>query len=180
MESDERLYERLRAGELDAFDALYARYERRLFAFVRGWLDDSSEAEDVLSEAFLSLLRSRPPDFSRGTFKSWIYQIARNACLNRLRARRRGERAFARVRLEPATAQKGPMEAVLDAEAKLLLSRAVSRLPPLLNEIYQLRASGLSYEEMATVLAIPLGTVKSRMHDLMLHLKKEMLPWTAS
>jgi RNA polymerase sigma-70 factor (ECF subfamily) len=81
---------------------------------------------------------------------------------------------------EPTPAPTGPQEALLDQEARLQLRRVVARLPPLLNEIYQLRASGLSYDEMATVLAIPLGTVKSRMHDLLLHLKKEMLPWTAS
>ena len=77
MDSDERLYERLKRGEMAAFDALYGRYERRLFAFVRAHLGDGAEAEDVLHEAFMGVLQSREVDFSRGSFKSWLYTVAR-------------------------------------------------------------------------------------------------------
>jgi RNA polymerase sigma-70 factor, ECF subfamily len=182
MESDERLYERLRAGELAAFDALYARYERRLFGFVRSYLDDTHEAEDVFHEAFLGVLRGRL-DFGAGSFRGWLYQVARNACLNRLRARVRGERALDQV---AATADRRPTpgaeradEQLERAETAAALGRAVERLPPPLTELYRLRASGLSYEELSRVLDLPLGTVKSRMHELITQLRKELRPWTA-
>lgn len=179
MESDERLYERLRGGELDAFDALYARYERRLFAFVRGFLDDAHEAEDVFHEAFLGVLRGRAADFSRGSFRSWLYQVARNACLNRLRSRARGERAQ-RDSAEAAPPEAARADEKLErAEAAAALGDAVARLPQSLTEVYRLRASGLSYEEMSRVLDVPLGTVKSRMHELIAQLRKELRPWTA-
>jgi RNA polymerase sigma-70 factor (ECF subfamily) len=180
MDSDERLHERLRGGELAAFDALYERHARRLYAFIDAHLRDAAEAEDVLHEAFLGLLRSGDVDFGRGSFKSWLYQIARNLCLNRLRSRGRGDRA------RQALATDGPVDARRDGadeqlaqrEAGEALRTALGRLPAPLSEIYHLRASGLSYEEMSRVLALPLGTVKSRMHALIQQLKEEMLPWT--
>ncbi len=176
MESDERLYERLRAGDLAAFDALYARYERRLFAFVRGFIGDAAEAEDVFHEAFMQVLGERL-DATRGSFRSWLYQVARNACLNRLRSRERGQRAHTTPdgRPEPQRAD----EKLERAEAVAALDRAVGNLPQPLGELYRLRAAGLSYEELARVLDVPLGTVKSRMHELVTQLKKEMGPWTA-
>jgi RNA polymerase sigma-70 factor, ECF subfamily len=179
VDSDERLYERLRAGELAAFDALYARYERPLFGFVRAYLDDAHEAEDVLHEAFLGLLRNRPVDFSRGSFRGWLYQVARNACLNRLRSRSRGERAQRLVESAPADAGGRADEQLERVETMAALGQAVARLPPPLTEVYRLRASGLSYEEMSRVLDVPLGTVKSRMHELIAQLRKELQPWTA-
>ncbi|MGZ3442607.1 MAG: RNA polymerase sigma factor, partial [Polyangia bacterium] len=83
MESDELLFERMRSGQMAAFDALYLRWERRLYGFIRAYLDDAAEAEDVFHETFMTVLRA-PADFSRGSFKAWVHQVARNAALNRL------------------------------------------------------------------------------------------------
>jgi RNA polymerase sigma-70 factor, ECF subfamily len=179
-ESDERLFERLRQGETAAFDALYARYERRLFAFIRAFLDDAAEAEDVMHETFMQLIGERAPATGELHLRAWLYQVARNACLNRLRTRRRGDVARARQAAEKPAAPPSPSQELERHEAVQALGRAVSRLPPNLRELYHLRASGLSYEAMATVLEIPLGTVKSRMHEMVATLKKEMQPWTAN
>ncbi len=179
MESDERLFERMRGGEMAAFEALYTRWERRLYGFIRAYLDDAAEAEDVFHETFMTVLRA-PADFSRGSFKAWVHQVARNAALNRLRSRRRGESARERHAVELPTVAPAAAPAALEArETQQALAAAVARLPKSLGEVYRLRASGLSYEEMAEVLAVPLGTVKSRMHQLVGALKKEMQAWTA-
>jgi RNA polymerase sigma-70 factor (ECF subfamily) len=177
VESDERLFERLREGALDAFDLLYARYERRLFGFLLGYVGERTEAEDLFHEAFIALLRDAPDALSTGSVRAWLYQTARNAALNRLRSRARGQRAFAVPDATPPS--RSAEEQMHAAEAGVALERAVARLQAPLAELYRLRASGLSYEEMAVVLTIPVGTVKSRMHEMVSQLKKEMSPWTA-
>ena len=178
-ESDEALYERMVAGETRAFDRLYERYERRLFGFVLRQLDgDRAEAEDVFHEAFLGMLRSRSVDFERGSFRAWLFQIARNLCLNRARSRIRGERAVDALPLPVAT-EPPPDDSLSQHQATVALDRAVKKLPLALAEVYELRVTGLSYEEMSQVLQAPLGTVKSRMHEAVHRLKKEMEPWTA-
>ena len=180
-ESDETLYERLAGGDTRAFDALYERYERPLFGFVLRQLNgDRAEAEDVLHEAFLGVLRSRKVDFERGSFRAWLFQIARNLCLNRARSRQRGERA--REHAEAAPPEPGMPaadETISMHQAAVALEGAVKKLPLALAEVYELRVSGLSYEEMSQVLGAPLGTVKSRMHEAVSRLKKEMQPWSA-
>jgi RNA polymerase sigma-70 factor (ECF subfamily) len=178
MASDESLHERLRAGELSAFDLLYARHERPLFGFVYRYLEDQGEAEDVFHETWLEVLRLRSATFDQGGFRAWLYQVARHQCLNRLRSRRR--KAAALEQLPAPTPQPSPGESLERLEVKHAVARAVSALPPALSEVYQLRLAGLSYEEMAAVLQIPLGTVKSRMHETLTKLRKEMSSWTAS
>ena len=177
MEPDERLVERLQAGELAAFDQLYARYESPLYGFIRSHLADAAEAEDVFHEAFLTVLKQPPKDLTR--FRAWLYTTARNLCLNRLRARTRQEARHRALELVHSNAPPTPEEALAELATRQALDRAVGTLPTTLSEVFHLRASGLSYEEMAAVLEIPLGTVKSRMHEMVSQLRKDLRPWTA-
>jgi RNA polymerase sigma-70 factor (ECF subfamily) len=180
MDSDERLYERVRRGDLSAFDELYARYESSLFGFLRATLGsraNRADAEDALHEAFLNTLRSREVTFDRGGFRSWLFRIARNVALNRRRKDARGVAATAQIpESEVPPTVHDRLEAV---ELRVALDGAVARLPPTLAEVYRLRTSGLSYEEIADVLETPLGTVKSRMHEMVKQLREDMGPWTA-
>ncbi len=177
MESDEDLYSRVRRGDLAAFDALYDRYAHRLFSFLRGMLDSREDAEDAFHEAFMRTLRSDAVSFEGGSFKAWLYRIARNVALNVRRSEDRGARA--RARLPEAEPARDAQAALEDVELERALEGAVSRLPNALSEVYHLRTSGLSYDEMASVLELPLGTVKSRMNQLLVRLKEELCPWTA-
>jgi len=81
----------------------------------------------------------------------------------------------------PATAEAPePADGALERrQLDAALAAAVARLPPALGELYHLRTSGLSYEEIAGVVDAPLGTVKSRMHQMVHALREELLPWTA-
>jgi RNA polymerase sigma-70 factor (ECF subfamily) len=172
--SDEALYERLIEGDLGAFDELYRRYERPLFGFILRMLPDRQEAEEVFHESFLALLREREGRHTIRSFRAWLYGTTRNQCLNRLRGRRRSARAMAAVASAPAAPAEGPEGALLRREAAEALRRAVSRLPTSLAELYALRARGLSYEELAEVLGVPQGTVKSRVHTMVSRLREEM------
>lgn len=167
--SDEALLEAFRAGELIAFDVLYARYERPLFGFVVRLLDgDRAEAEDVLHQVFLSVLReAKRGDVRR--VKAWLYEAARNAAANRRRSVQRGSRVTTE-----AAASELPDEALLRAQTGAALQAALARLPSTLTEVWALRAAGLSYDEAAKVLGVPLGTVKSRLHEVVTRLREEM------
>ncbi len=179
MLSDEALYRRLVGGDLDAFDDLYRRYEASLFGFILHRLGDRVEAEDVFHEAFLSVLRERGQGEVR-SFRAWIFQVARHLCANRLRARRRADRALLTESRTPPEASLHPENLLAAREAPDALRRALGKLPEPLARLYELRASGLSYEEIADVLEVPLGTVKSRMHEMVNRLRKEVEPWTAT
>ncbi len=172
MTSDEALFEQVVRGDLGAFDVLYARHERHLFGFIRAHLGDAAEAEDVLHEAFLAVLKQRGGGAATQSFKAWLFQVARNACLNRLRSRRRAQGALARAD-EVAAAPSAP-ERLEAHEATLALEAAVAQLPTHLRELYHLRARGLSYAELAQTLEVPMGTVKSRLHELVQRLKVEV------
>jgi RNA polymerase sigma-70 factor (ECF subfamily) len=174
MISDEALYERLLGGDLAAFDQLYERYERPLFGFIRKYLAETKDAEDVLHEAFLALLDERERPREARSLRAWLYQVARYRCLNQLRSGRREARALAAVRGEPRAPSAPPDLALLEAEAARALRRAVATLPQQLGEIYALRTGGLSYAELAEVLELPVGTVKSRMHQMVRVLREEL------
>ena len=112
-DSDEALYHRLRRdAELAAFDELYQRYERRLFGFLLGFLSERADAEEVFHDAFLQVLASREVSFAAGSFAAWLYKIARNLALNRLRSGRRAAQASAALPArEPAASADDQLEA---------------------------------------------------------------------
>jgi RNA polymerase sigma-70 factor (ECF subfamily) len=174
MVSDEALFESLLRGEARAFDALYERYERPLFGFLCRHVADVHEAEDVLHEAFLAVLKEGKGGRPKVSFRAWLFQVARNVCLNRARTRNRAGRAVEQVAQLSPSSDAGPEPVVEAKQAAAVLRRALTRLPATLSELYELRAGGLSYDEVAHVLEVPVGTVKSRMHELVRRLREEM------
>jgi RNA polymerase sigma-70 factor (ECF subfamily) len=179
MESDEALYARVKQGDLLAFDALYARYAGRLFGFLRAQLPTAADAEDVFHETMLATLESAEVTFDRASFRTWLFRIARNRVLNRQRSGSRGEAAKLRLSAAGDDAPVAADDRIARAQMVDALERAVRRLPASLSELYHLRSSGLSYEEMATVLEIPIGTIKSRMNQMVKVLREELEPWIA-
>lgn len=174
MLSDEALRERLLRGDLRAFDALYDRHARPLYGFIRRLLGDAHEAEDVLHETFMAMLREQGA-VDVVSLRAWLYRVARNLCLNRIRSRRRGARALATEAADVAASHTPSAEQGYEArETALRLQAAVARLPEGLAELYALRAGGMTHEEIAAVLSIPVGTVKSRTHDMVNRLREEM------
>jgi RNA polymerase sigma-70 factor (ECF subfamily) len=179
MLSDEALYQKLVDGDIVAFDLLYQRYERPLFGFILRQLGDRSEAEDVFHEAFIAVLQERRRASELTGFKGWIFQVARNLCHNRTRSRHRAARALA-TEARSSSSEVHPEDIIESREAPAAVARAVEKLPETLSQLYDLRASGLSYQEIAEVLSLPLGTVKSRMHEMITRLKEEIASWNAT
>jgi RNA polymerase sigma-70 factor, ECF subfamily len=179
VESDEALFLRVREGDMHAFDRLYERYEVRLFAYLRALLGDRRDAEEIFHDAFLNALRSANATFDDAGFRPWLYRIARNLALNKKRAEGRRERLHEAAGQSPAASSPGADAQLETCELEAALDAAVERLPPVLGELYHLRNSGLSYEQIASVVDAPLGTVKSRMHQMVHTLREELSPWIA-
>jgi RNA polymerase sigma-70 factor (ECF subfamily) len=181
MESDEALFARMRGGDMTAFDRLYERYEVRLFAYLRAMLGSRSDAEEIFHDAFLATLEAAPPELAEGGFRAWIYRIARNRALNHRRSAERHEKnVVAAARDAQREGTEGDAGHALEArQLDAALEGALRRLPAPLGELYHLRASGLSYEQIAGVIDVPLGTVKSRMHQMVHALREELKPWIA-
>jgi RNA polymerase sigma-70 factor (ECF subfamily) len=181
-DSDEDLVRAIRSGEIAAFDRLYERHEVRLFAYLRAMLGDRGDAEEVLHDAFLSVLRDKAAAFDRqGSFRAWLYRVARNLALNRKRASGRHDRNVAAVPIDdpPASINARADAALETRQLEDALAAALGKLPTPLGELWHLRTSGLSYEQIASVVDAPLGTVKSRMHQMVSVLREELKPWIA-
>jgi RNA polymerase sigma-70 factor (ECF subfamily) len=182
MDADEALYARVREGDMTAFDALYERYASRLYGFLVAELGNGADAEEVFHEAFMATLKADGLSFDvarGGGFRAYLYRAAKNRAHNRRRGAMRGQKLVNEAAMSTPEPPRRPDDALADEERAQALDRAVLGLPVALREVYRLRTSGLSYEEMAVVLEIPLGTLKSRMHHLVSVLREELRPWTA-
>ena len=90
-DSDQKLVARIRRGDDRAFELLYERYHRRIHAYVLGMVKDHGRAEDVTQEVFLSALRRMRETEQPLAFKPWLYQIAKNSCIDAFRRSKRTE-----------------------------------------------------------------------------------------
>ncbi|MCW3066540.1 MAG: sigma-70 family polymerase sigma factor, partial [Solirubrobacterales bacterium] len=88
---DEDLVADVRSGDDRAFEALYTRYRRRIAAYVQGMVSDHARAEDITQEVFISALRRMRETDRPIAFKPWVYEIAKNACIDHYRRSRRAE-----------------------------------------------------------------------------------------
>jgi RNA polymerase sigma-70 factor (ECF subfamily) len=150
------------AGDLAAFELLVRRYQAHVWRFLRHLLGDAALAEDVTQETFLRLYQRLPTFAGRSRFSTWVFRVARNAGIDALRAVRRQDRLLEAL---PAPAPGPAPEARVEAMA------AVASLSPKLREALLLvEVFGFAYREAAEVLAVPEGTVKSRVFQARLRL----------
>ena len=163
-DSEGRLIRRLQGGDMAAFDILFERFRRELLAFVVGLLGDRTESEDVVQECFLELTKRLDRiDAARGV-KAWLYRVARNRAIDRLRKRKwsvfPGSEFFRnRARCERAE-DPSPGERVSQSDRFGRLRLAMEGLPLREREVLTLRYfSDLGFREIAGIVGRPLGTV---------------------
>lgn len=176
--SDEELLLRYRDHrDQAAFDALVHRYERELYSYLKRYTRDDSLAEEVFQAAFLKL-HQKVQLFEPGRrVRPWLYSIATHLAIDALRSA--GRRTAHSLDAEQRHAEQdgpgllqllvdqapSPLDRLEEQERKKWLHAAVDRLPDLLRSTLILGYfQGLKYREVAEVLGIPVGTVKSRMH----------------
>jgi RNA polymerase sigma-70 factor (ECF subfamily) len=160
-DSDARLLTLVAAGDRDAFEQLYRRYARSVFGLALRRLGDRERAEDAVQETFTSVWRSAGSyREDRGPGGPWLFAVARNAIVDRLRGRRTEP-----VGDPPDVADPGrsPEEQAETGWLAWRVHRALEELPDAERAVLELAYwGGLSQSEVATFLNVPLGTVKTR------------------
>lgn len=182
---DRALAQALRAGDEAAYEALILRFEQSVYGMVSRLLEDPADAPDVVQEVFLKIFRNISSFRGESSLKTWIYRIAVNEARNQQRwfGRHRGKE----VGLEPTAPDAlgygdwlpdpapGPYEEALDHEVQAMVEEALKRMSATYRTALVLReVEELSYEEIAEILEVSLGTVKSRILRGREALRKEL------
>jgi len=177
------LVARCRAGDDLAWEALIRTYQARVYAIARHYLRDPEEAKDVAQEIFIRIYE-RLSSFDGERFLPWMLSLARNCCIDRIRRRKVRTPAEA-VPIEEGIqiADNAPNAEVQAEESarKSLLYGALDRLSDINREMILLKEiQGLKLEEIAEMLSLPLGTVKSRSNRARLELARTLRGFDAS
>jgi len=170
-DTDQRLVDRVLAGDKNAFNMLVLRYQHRVAALVGRFVHDAQEAEDVCQEAFIKAYRALPLFRGDSAFYTWLYRIAVNTAKNHLVSRNRRPPASDLDVDEAEVSEIGtvlreienPEGSLVTEKLKQAINTAVEDLPEDLRTAFTLREfSGLSYEDITEVMDCPVGTVRSR------------------
>jgi RNA polymerase sigma-70 factor (ECF subfamily) len=184
--SDEELLTRFCKGQTEAFGALVRRYERELYGYLRRYLGDACLAEDVFQNTFLQVYVKSGQYEAGRPVRPWLYTIATNQAIDALRRNGRhqalsldqqreeladGEMGSLVETLE--SAGPGPLDMAQGQERNEKIRASVDRLPDFLRQVLLLAYyQGLKYREIADILGIPVGTVKSRLHAALVKLQE--------
>lgn len=171
MDPDERLVRKAQRGDRDAFGRLVEAHQHRLFTLAVRELGSAADAEDAVQEAFVRAWRALPRFRGQAAFSTWLYRICLNAISDQ---RARGARGGG-VPLEDVAEPADPRDAILERELSGALQQALAEL----DETYRTAVLlfdvlGRSYAEIAEVLGVPEGTVKSRIYRGRLELARSL------
>jgi len=193
-EAETALLAALRAAEEDAYETLIQRFEQPVFNIVSRVMDDPGDAADVVQEVFLKIFRNIGAFRGDSSLKTWIYRIAVNEARNHRRwfSRHRRREVGLEAELEDTQSYgdslpdpgRSPFETAMDHETQALIEEALAKVSPSFRAALVLREiEDLSYDEIAEILGISLGTVKSRIlrgrEALRKHLASRLEPASA-
>jgi len=180
---DQELVEKAKAGELRAFEELMNKYERKVYGIAYRMTGNRQEAEEVLQETFLSVYKALSRFKGKSSFSTWLYRVAVNAALMRLRKKRVDTVSLD----EPLISDDGdrlkrqvvdwttPEELVERKRLMEVISDAIDSLPETYRAIILLRdREGLSNSEVARILKTSVPAVKSRLHRARMHLRDRL------
>ena len=166
--SDVELIERALSKENAAWEQLVARFRRRVFHISYKFTGKHDQAEDLTQEIFLKLWKSLDKFNRDADFSTWLSSVARNYCIDHYRASKREKEVVVEdlVAFDLAPSSFGnPHSALEDQDRRSLLRRGLDQLPDKLRQAVVLRdLQGMTYHEMADLLQLPEGTVKSRIN----------------
>jgi RNA polymerase sigma-70 factor (ECF subfamily) len=173
------LLDRCRQGDNLAWEAFVRQFERRVYSIASGYASNSEEARDLAQDIFVRLYETRGRWPMPDVFTPWLVRVARNLCLDQLRrkkARPPAEDIQADEMWDLASPNADPEAELLSAGRQRLVWRALRSLGQLSREVIQLKEiQGLSLQEVAAILRVPIGTVKSRSNRARLELAELVL-----
>jgi RNA polymerase sigma-70 factor (ECF subfamily) len=175
------LVDRCRRQDLEAFGKLVDAYQNRVFGFVRRMMPSADDAADVTQEVFIRAFQNFGRFDGRSSVRTWLFRIAHNLCIDRAR---RNSRAPAEVGLvdptegeeiDVADSRWQPEQIVLDEELMDVVEKAIMSMSEKLRSVLLLHdREDLPYEEIASLLGLPVGTVKSRLFLARAHLQNAL------
>lgn len=174
--TDQALVEKAKAGDFQAFEALVSRYEGKVYRLAMRMLRNPEDAEDALQESFLQVHRGLKGFEGRSTFSTWLFRLATNVCL--MKIRHRETEPFRLLPLEDYLPQHEngehpsiqewpvkPEEVLLSKESREKMMEALEKLPADYRAVFVLRdIEGFSNAETGEALGISVAAVKSRLH----------------
>jgi RNA polymerase sigma factor (sigma-70 family) len=185
--TDAVLAKQVLSGDQEAFELLVKRYSATLFNFICRFLGDYDLACDVLQQVFLRFYTALPNLATGDPFKPWLFQVARNCCVDELRRKQRYAVHFSRLEAENSEGDliglydipdPGPLpeEVVERRDLQALLQEAIEALPPKFRSVVILRyTSQLSFSEIGKLLSMPEATAKTYFHRAKVLLRKSIM-----
>jgi len=171
---------RLRRGDPDALTGILSRYQHRLYRFLSRLVQDPSLADDLFQQTWLRVMQKIGSYDARARFDTWLFSVAHNLAIDHLRRQRsrsldEPDDSGASPADRLPSAGPNPLEEFLESERAAMLAAAIQELPAIHREVLSLRfEEGMKLEQIAEVAAVPLSTVKSRLHRALDSLRDEV------
>jgi len=186
--TDSQLIAEIRDGSADALEELVSRYESRVYSLAYRMLGNKEDAEDVLQDTFLNVVRSIDGFKSQSSFSTWLYRVAANAALTKLRQKSKREKSEGEFLDEVYSVREathsessmvdwsdGPADRLLNEEARQVMEEAITELPEKYRIVFVLRdVEGMPAAEVAKALDLSIPAVKSRLHRARLYLRNRL------
>ncbi|WP_235297914.1 RNA polymerase sigma factor [Portibacter marinus] len=169
--TDESLIEKVQKGQVDACGLLYKRYKKPLFGYFYNNVYDEARCEDLVQQTFEKVLKYKKNFNGSGSFKSWLFTIARNTYIDEFNHRKKN-RSVSIMEHDFAHEQHGEQK-LIDEEKNALLNKALRMLDDDKREmITMVKLSEMKYQQVADIYGLSLSNVKTRIYRIMIELKE--------
>lgn len=180
--AEEALIDRVKRHDLEAFGKIVDAYQARIYGFVRRMLKNEEEAQDVSQEVFIRAYQALHRFDGRSSLRTWLFRIAANLCIDRARRSERQGQSVSLAQgeagedeMELSDSRWSPEEIILNDELASVVESSIEAMSEKLRSVLILHdREGLAYEEIADVLHVPVGTVKSRLFLARAHVQKSV------
>jgi RNA polymerase sigma-70 factor (ECF subfamily) len=186
MHADANLIQRAQANDRAAFNEIVLRYKSKIYNYIRRMVQSASDAEDLTQETFVRAYLSIHSFQSKASLNTWLFRIATNLCID-FRRKQKSHVSPLSLSTEDEEGECvreipdmgfDPQRVLLNRELGKRLEEALSSLPDKLRTALLLYdIEGLPYDEIAQIIGIPLGTVKSRIYHARLQMREALAPY---